>query len=135
MPPIAHLSPLDAVIRFARSEVYEVPAHLIAKSTLHAHYLAWTLEAPGRPPLSANAFSRLMHKVCPNASTVLSPVFVSLDGKPQRPSCWWGLRMVYPPADDPYEERIAVAAAKEAGELDEPFTEEELAYRKAHGLD
>lgn len=108
-PTPSHLSPEDAVRLYATSELYHAPGHLIAKSTLHEHYVAWTLEAPGRPSLSSNLLSRLLRKVRPEAGTVLSPRFVTLHNRVERPSCWQGIRFAFPPDDDPYEEELRLA--------------------------
>jgi hypothetical protein len=131
------LTPDTAFRQFFAEEVTIHEGFTLAKSTLHEAYTTWCLEVPGRPALSPKHVGMLTHKLAPGSSSTLCSRLVTLwvGGALRncRPFVWQGLRLNYPRADDPFELAYAEDLAKAAAVED--FTEEELAYRKAHGLD
>jgi hypothetical protein len=130
-PPIpAALSKEAAFALFWSEEVLVEQGFVLAKSTLCEAYNAWALEVPGRPTLSPKHIGMMAHKLAPHASeglwTKRVGIFVNGAYKDIRPFVWYGLRMIYPRADDPFE--LAHAIERATGKVSDtgPILDEDI---------
>src|SRR5690606_27884415 len=87
-------------------EVIEETGFCLAKSTLHEAYLAWSLEAPGRPPVSIKHLGMVVHRLL-GVGEMQASRRVELPTpngfRVCRPFHWIGLRLIYPNPSDPWE--------------------------------
>lgn len=105
--PPAFMPAVDAFALFFKQEVLVSQGFPLAKSSLYEAYALWAIEVPGRPPLSPKHIGMLVHKLAPGTGSGLYAHSVRLwvggAHRDCRPFMWYGLRLLYPRPDDPFE--------------------------------